>query len=1018
MAEKVFDIGVGTGIDQSGLEKGLNELQKKIIEETAKLTQETEKAANEQIKIIQKTEKEKVEEVKKGIQEQIASIKAMPIGKAEMQERINAAKEVADAEVKFIKEKANLSSNMIKNMAKDQIKTYKDLAAKQVKALKDGNKKSLQSIKEFSKSAIQELLGIDQVLSTLAGGPAAVGKAFIQGGKQIVSTLNDWSMQAAEAARTIDTLNAVLKSTGASSWITTTQLQKLAKEQSNATGVSRNEIIQAQTALLGYTNITKDVFNDTTKAALDMARVTRTDVKSAMETLGKALDVPSQGLTALTKQGFRFTDQQKEMIVELEKTNRTVEAQRIILEQVQSTYDEAGTAINPAIQAQIKFTNAVEDFTKAIGERASPIIEWYKTGIAGILNLMTESMDRAKDVKDAAAFLSQMNKKQMELIGAEERELRSLQNRRDAATGAERENYDDLIQRQKDKIEQMEIDAVLERRYTTQSLTLMQERLRILNLMGIHAKQVGEAWIPALAGEQAALAKALGIKDVHDLQRELLQATEAIDTIQNNLKPIEGSTSTISSYVSTTVDRRTEIVNSLAKEKAGIIAIAELEGKSVENIEVRKKLLDAELQAYGSLVSEGLASLTDKDKYKEARQGHIDITDAIKLQEEALIELDKIYKEIKEEVQRQDDLAAEEEYQNKLTEIRKRSIKAAIDFETEETRKKLDELYVQKEEDLEKTYRLIEANLDKQYDAEREAAKENNDLLLEIAESYIAEKLRMEEEYTSAVINLSENRKAEEIRLNRESIEAQKQADKELLEDRLKNANEYLSAAGQIGSNIASIWKNNIDFEIEAKLRANDKLIQSDEERAAAEERILKEGAYEKYKAELFAWGTNVTMATADASMAVLKALSSTTPPASYVMAALATVMGGMQVAAVMSARPKPPRFHTGGQVSGRSGQEVFTNLQSGEYVTTNKQFKNIMQSFENMANMKTAAANPSLTVNVENNAADMVSTTQSMDTDGLRLVIEKVTAEALRSGRLDDSLAAQQQGLQGVALM
>src|SRR5690606_37497783 len=62
------------------------------------------------------------------------------------------------------------------------------------------------------------------------------------------------------------------------------------------------------------------------------------------ETVGRALDIPSEGLSSLSRQGFRFTDEQKKMTKALEDTGRIAEAQGIVIEALESSYGGAAAA--------------------------------------------------------------------------------------------------------------------------------------------------------------------------------------------------------------------------------------------------------------------------------------------------------------------------------------------------------------------------------------------------------------------------------------------------------------------------------------------------------------------------------------------------------------------------------------------------------------------------------------------------------------------------------------------------
>uniref|UniRef100_UPI000A803CE8 hypothetical protein n=1 Tax=Pseudomonas aeruginosa TaxID=287 RepID=UPI000A803CE8 len=98
------------------------------------------------------------------------------------------------------------------------------------------------------------------------------------------------------------------------------------------------------TVPLAFTGIVGEQFPRALQSAIDMAARTGTTVTSAAETIGRALDVPSKGLTALSKQGFRFTEEQKKAAEQLEATGRTAEAQGIILKALEESYGGAAAA--------------------------------------------------------------------------------------------------------------------------------------------------------------------------------------------------------------------------------------------------------------------------------------------------------------------------------------------------------------------------------------------------------------------------------------------------------------------------------------------------------------------------------------------------------------------------------------------------------------------------------------------------------------------------------------------------
>lgn len=149
-------------------------------------------------------------------------------------------------------------------------------------------------------------------------------------------------------------LAAALRSTGEAAGYTQKQLNAMAAELAGRVKIfGEGEINQAQTALLAFTGIVGDQYPKALQAAADMSARTGMSIQSAAETIGRALDVPSQGMAALSRQGFRFTEEQKKVVAELERTGQAAKAQEIILKALNESYggaaDAAGKTLGGAL---------------------------------------------------------------------------------------------------------------------------------------------------------------------------------------------------------------------------------------------------------------------------------------------------------------------------------------------------------------------------------------------------------------------------------------------------------------------------------------------------------------------------------------------------------------------------------------------------------------------------------------------------------------------------------------------
>lgn len=170
---------------------------------------------------------------------------------------------------------------------------------------------------------------------------------FIAGafaGLSVAGLFRSFIQESVDAQNEQAQLAAVLRSTGEAAGFSADQLNRMASEMAGKSIFSEGDINRAQTRLLSYTGIVGEQFPQAMQAVIDMAARMGMSVEQSAETIGRALDIPSQGLTALTRQGFRFTEEQKKAAEELERTGRVAEAQAIVLEALKSAYDGSAEA--------------------------------------------------------------------------------------------------------------------------------------------------------------------------------------------------------------------------------------------------------------------------------------------------------------------------------------------------------------------------------------------------------------------------------------------------------------------------------------------------------------------------------------------------------------------------------------------------------------------------------------------------------------------------------------------------
>lgn len=200
-------------------------------------------------------------------------------------------------------------------------------------------KSMLSSVKSHAKTA------------ALAGAAvfSAVGLAAFKLAKDSIG-------EARESQKVGAITTAVIKSTGKAANVSAKQVGDLSTALSLKSGIDDEVIQRGANMLLTFKNVrnevgkNNDIFNQSVAITQDMAAAMAggkggdVDLKSSSILVGKALNDPIKGLTALSRVGVSFTDQQKEQIKALVESGDTMKAQKIILGELKSEFGGAAAA--------------------------------------------------------------------------------------------------------------------------------------------------------------------------------------------------------------------------------------------------------------------------------------------------------------------------------------------------------------------------------------------------------------------------------------------------------------------------------------------------------------------------------------------------------------------------------------------------------------------------------------------------------------------------------------------------
>lgn len=218
-------------------------------------------------------------------------------------------------------------------------------------------------------SSLKKMAGF----AVLGAGAAGLG-GLIVAAKKSIDTAN-------EHAKVYAQTNAVLKSTGDISNTTQGSIQSLANAIEKKSGVDDVAIQSGENMLLTFTRIRNeagkgnDIFNQSTKTLVDMSTALGTDMSKSAIQLGKALNDPIKGVSALARVGVTFDDSQKKMIKSMVDSGNTMGAQKLILKELNKEFGGSADALGRTLPGQVNILKArLDDLGQSIGTKLVPIL--------------------------------------------------------------------------------------------------------------------------------------------------------------------------------------------------------------------------------------------------------------------------------------------------------------------------------------------------------------------------------------------------------------------------------------------------------------------------------------------------------------------------------------------------------------------------------------------------------------------------------------------------------------------
>lgn len=208
---------------------------------------------------------------------------------------------------------------------------------------------------------------------------AAVG-GFVALGVAAADVVSDFLDDAKAAAQTA----AVLESTGGVANVTAKHVANLATAIRDKSGIDDAAVTSGENMLLTFTKVRNevgkgnDIFDQATMAAANVSAALGKDMPAAAMLVGKALNDPIKGMTAMGKAGIQFTQAQKDTIKALVASGDTMGAQKIILGELETQFGGSAEAAGQTFGGQLNILKGqLEDAGGVLVGKLMPYLQQF-----------------------------------------------------------------------------------------------------------------------------------------------------------------------------------------------------------------------------------------------------------------------------------------------------------------------------------------------------------------------------------------------------------------------------------------------------------------------------------------------------------------------------------------------------------------------------------------------------------------------------------------------------------------
>ena len=253
----------------------------------------------------------------------------------------------------------------------------------------------------------------NSLIGEIGGIGKGLGEAIVAGAALVLGV---GMKEAMDSEKINAQFAAGIKSTGNAANLSVKSMDELAGSIAGYSGQSYASIGTTEQLLQTFVNIKNTgvhkTFDQATVAAADMAAKMGGDASGMAIKLGKALNDPVKGMTALGRVGVQFTQSQKDSIAAMVKHGDTAGAQQVILKELSKEFGGAAKAAGETLPGQLNRSKvAFGELSKSVVETILPIITPAIQGLAGEITKATPGIKAfaksfSEDLKNAITTVS------------------------------------------------------------------------------------------------------------------------------------------------------------------------------------------------------------------------------------------------------------------------------------------------------------------------------------------------------------------------------------------------------------------------------------------------------------------------------------------------------------------------------------------------------------------------------------------------------------------------------------